>query len=166
MPSKSPAQVGPVSVTDAAYAAGFFDGEGCISITFHAGPAKKGGKTYHRERYSLAVSMSQNDKRPLEWLISRFGGSIRFVRGKRSYDHSRYYERWNWVISTRAAMQFLLITRPFLIVKAEQADLAFAFADTMYGRSSPGQGIRTPPAVQAVRAGIFQQMREMKRAIG
>lgn len=122
----------PVSIEDAAYAAGFFDGEGCISISYNPSnkSRKKNGKIYVNERYSLYVSLSQNDPAPIDWLVTRFGGSSRFLRGKRSYDQG-FYERWNWCITTNAAINFLRTIRPFLIVKASQADIAFEFAETM-----------------------------------
>jgi hypothetical protein len=80
--------------------------------------------------YSMAVSMSQNMKDPIEWLVETYGGSMRFVKGKRSYDRG-IYERWNWIISTAAAADFLRIIYPYSIVKQKEILIALAFQDSM-----------------------------------
>ena len=80
---------------DLAYAAGFFDGEGHIAIAYNSRAKKhSGGRDYFNERYWLYVQISQIDPRPLQWLQKRFGGALREVRAKRSYDGGMY-RRWD-----------------------------------------------------------------------
>ncbi len=140
---------------EAAYAAGFFDGEGCIAIACQPSRMAR-GKRSHKPRYWLNVSLSQNDPAPLVWMKDRFGGAVRFRRGKRSYDQGEY-QRWDWVASTAAALIFLRTVRPFLIVKASQADLAFQFAETVVPNRR-----NTPSDVQTCRADLFSRMRSAK----
>src|SRR5260370_28700476 len=146
------------SQSELAYAAGFFDGEGCICIALQKGSSCRGVYYPHIRRYFISISMSQNDPAPLRWLVERFGGSSRFLRGKRSY-YQWHYERWNWVLSTNAALRFLRLVRPYLIVKASQADLAFKFAETIEPKRR-----WTPPPVQKQRAKLYVQMKEAKDA--
>lgn len=148
----------PITIQDAAYAAGFFDGEGCISIALQLGSTARGKHYPNTRRYFLSVTMSQNDPAPLRWLVERFGGSTRFLRGKRTYDKG-YYERWNWCVTTKGALNFLKMIRPFLIVKASQADIAFEFSETIVMNRR-----KTPPDVQALRTDMYLRMKEAKHA--
>lgn len=155
----------PVSLQDAAYAAGFFDGEGCITIIWEPNKiTRRSYGTYHYQRYWLQINLSQNDPEPINWLVAKFGGCSRFVRGKRSYDRG-YYERWDWRISTNEAIEFLKTIRPFLIVKAAQADVAFEFAETMRSHSGRTFGQKLPPDVQQRRSELFVKIKEIRNAV-
>jgi hypothetical protein len=137
---------------EAAYAAGLFDGEGHIAITFRSNG--KGKARY--PRYQLYCSMSQNNREAIEWLVSIFGGSSRFVVGKRSYNR-RYYERWNWVISTANAAAFLETIRPYMIVKKQEIEIALAFQATM-----DKHRFRIPAEVVDFRRECHQRIRDIR----
>lgn len=151
----------PVTTEEAAYAAGFFDGEGCIGISMQIGATSRGKRYPDVRRFYLFVSLSQNDPAPINWLMEKFGGSARFVRGKKSYKEG-YYERWNWAITTKQALSFLRTIRPFLIVKAEQADLAFSFYETFH--LPPTGKNRLPDEINERRADFYRRMKECKNA--
>lgn len=102
------------SVVDCAYAGGFFDGEGHISIA----------ASDHR-RYGLTLSASQLVPGPLEWLQARWGGHLYLNRGP--IEARRGHPLFYWRASARQALTFLLDVRPFLQVKATQADVAIAW---------------------------------------
>jgi hypothetical protein len=90
---------------DIAYAAGFFDGEGHISIRKHTRDAS----------LNFRVSASQNDPQPLYWLQTLFGGNIyRQHSRKKSYAYV-------WVVSGEQAYKFLEAVLPFLMVKDAEA---------------------------------------------
>jgi chorismate mutase len=57
------------------WASGFFDGEGCISIS-------KRQRTVGYLEHHLSVQVSQNDKRPLLEIQKRFGGSLTVSKTK------------------------------------------------------------------------------------
>lgn len=97
--------------TDKAWAAGFLDGEGCISIMLGA----------HQRQIYLRVSVGQIDQQPLSDLQSYFGGSIRASQNKRRYV---YYE---WCAFSQRAADALTVLRPYLRVKHRQADVALEF---------------------------------------
>jgi hypothetical protein len=92
--------------TDIAYAAGFFDGEGCISI------AKNG---------SVDVRIVNTSKAVLVKLQTLLGGSItdRAQKvNKSQYAYSLYGEE---------AIEFLKILKPYLIEKLPQANTVFEY---------------------------------------
>lgn len=90
-----------VEQTDIAYAAGFFDGEGCISIT-------KNG--------AVDVRISNTAKNVLVRLQKNFGGSItnRTQKiNKTQYAYSLYGDE---------AIEFIKTIKPYLLDKLPQAD--------------------------------------------
>ena len=99
----------------AAWAAGFFDGEGCIS-------ARCESRDGHLKT-SLLVVISQTIPEPLLAIQRRWGGGIRDVQpGEEAWQH-----QWTWRIHGRAAAPFLRDIQPYLLVKREHADLALKF---------------------------------------
>lgn len=82
---------------DIAYAAGFFDGEGSITIGLDRGK-------YLR----LEVSSSQNLPPVLFWHVPLFGGKVYHPAGHAS----------QWKIYGAKAIPFLIMIQPYLIVKA------------------------------------------------
>jgi len=123
----------PPSVAELAYVAGFFDGEGCITIS------TKKNTNYFR----LTVQISQTDLSVLEWIASRFGGSV--------HNHGKQKERckktWIWFIGSFQAHEFLRVIRPYLIVKAERADIAMMFRETMCEQGSAPKNRSTPEII-------------------
>jgi hypothetical protein len=59
------------SETDNAYAAGFFDGEGNITIAANWRAGERRAST----AYHMRVGAGQNDPLPLVWLRARWGGT-------------------------------------------------------------------------------------------
>lgn len=122
MPTHAKAACLPPTLADKAYAAGFFDGEGCVFI------AKSRAKDCRVGfRYSMRIIIGQDDVRPLQFLRDRWGGSLsaRHVRanGKRSH---------NWVAHSKGAAAFLADVKPFLVLKSAQADVANTFQSRLF----------------------------------
>jgi hypothetical protein len=106
------------------WVAGFFDGEGCVSIVRR----KRGNWIEHH----LSVQISQNDQRPLKAIRKRFGGSQCVSMTPSGC--------WRWRIHGKAADAFLRAIHPFSIVKAEQIRLALvlrSFVGSPSRRSTP-----------------------------
>ena len=100
--------------TELAYAAGFFDGEGCVGI-----------KVEKRKRpcYSPYATVSQIRPEVLIWMRERFGGSTRFN------DKSGKNGIWTLWLSSRMALEMMRSLRPYLRIKAAEVDLILeAFA--------------------------------------
>jgi LAGLIDADG endonuclease len=114
-----------------AYLAGFFDGEGHISLAKRLTRKKhKNGTVCEYQRHQLQIAVSQKTREPLDLFVKEFGGSLVHKTHLRSYDKVQVW-RWDWVLSTAAAVAALKAMRPYLIVKASQADIAFEFASTL-----------------------------------
>lgn len=126
--------------TELAYLAGFFDGEGCVSIS-----------TRGRGGYGLLVSISQLTPVPLLIARARFGGSI-----SRTPDKRGYRAMVVWTVAARVAERALSEMRPFLIVKADEVDLALEF--------QRGLDIWTDKEEEQVRrARLASELQQMKR---
>jgi hypothetical protein len=92
-----------------AWAAGFFDGEGCIVLR----PAGKGRQ--------LWVSIGQKDVEPLRRLHAQFGGSINLVK------NGKWPPYYQLSFVSQQAFVFLVAIEPHLVVKRSQAQLAIEF---------------------------------------
>lgn len=90
------------------YLAGFFDGEGCISL------AKSG------RRYALIVQVTQCNRWILELFRMHFGGGIHQCER----NGNPFYI---WSITASKAMAFLETIEPYLILKKAEANLATTY---------------------------------------
>lgn len=103
---------------DTAWAAGFFDGEGSISIRkLFYGPLR-------RTHYGLYLRCAQVERGPLDKFVRIFQtGSVRLSR---AYDVNRapYHD---WCCAGTSAARVLDAMLPFLTVKHERAVLALEF---------------------------------------
>ena len=109
-----------------AYAAGFFDGEGTVTIRTEL---RKTCKTH-----VLQIAIGITDRAPLEWMSERFGGNIRGPVIRASERHKPIYF---WQLSAAKAGTFLEEVRPYLLLKAKQADIALELR-----RIKGSQGVR------------------------
>ena len=120
-----------------AWAAGFFDGEGCIRVN----------------GASIRIVVSQVDPAPIVRFRELFGGQIRHVT-------FRSYRRPIHVLElgSRSAASALQALRPYLVAKAEQADAALEFQS---GITKPKRGSVTDPERQR-RAALGEKIRLLK----
>ena len=99
------------------YLAGFFDGEGSIGI--YSNGAKK-GRTL---RVQLTQNVSPLATELLQECRSRWGGSLSLM------NRSLRKQAWNWQASAANGRRVLLDIRPWLRLKAAEADIALRFWD-------------------------------------
>ena len=111
------------------WAAGIVDGEGCIQIVKRQGVK---GYTYYLTR----LSVTNTDPRVTERFKAAFGGSISRQRMMKS---TRQKTKYQWMVNATKAERIILLLRPWLLVKAEQADIALAARQyRQYGARSLG----------------------------
>src|SRR5438132_4547552 len=115
--------------TTLAYLAGFIDGEGSIAIGRNEQRTRKDGPL--KRRWYLRLSAHQLDPRPLRLLASFFEGSVR-RHGYRRLPANR--DLFEWVVVSEKAYRAISAMRPYLIVKAEQADVAIEFQELLQKR--------------------------------
>lgn len=98
---------------DNSYLAGFFDGEGCISLI-------RIGKTKY---FQIVATITNTDLSILEKIKERFGGDIHM--GKKIKPNHK--DRYAWRVSSKSAYNFLLEIYPYSIMKQDRIKLALQF---------------------------------------
>jgi len=100
--------------TDKAYMAAILDGEGCV------GMRQKSSSTCFTP--SLRVSVTNTNVVLMTWITSRFGGWV--VHSTRKKGNRKPSHQW-W-IKGKKAQAFLLLLKPYIILKAEHVRLALS----------------------------------------
>jgi intein-encoded DNA endonuclease-like protein len=122
---------------DRAYFAGFFDGEGCVSI------ARQRGRSY-----SLIVQVSQKRLDQLERLQTEYGGRISIG------------DAGNWVVIGLSAYNFLADIYPWLQEKRDQVELAIEYS-YLFGFGQIGR--RRTADEKNTQQIMYELMRSLKR---
>ena len=114
-------EVGNLSETDKAWLAGIIDGEGSIFVM------KQKRKDRERDtNYILRVTVQSTDKFMCPKIHSLVGGPVIWEqRDKRENCKNTY----KWQCNGKKAAKFLKAIRPYLVVKADQADVAIGFQE-------------------------------------
>lgn len=98
---------------DLAYMAGFFDGEGSISLYLDA------------RQYRISVSMSNTNEWVVQWFHLNFGGSL-YLEPKH-IKNPNHRDAWRWQLIGKRSMPFLELLFPYLRLKREQAKIVMEF---------------------------------------
>jgi hypothetical protein len=128
------------------YYAGFFDGEGCVSIRYDS----------RCDSHILKVSIANTDRRILDELADIFGGAICGPYQKKEH-HVPWY---SWELQGRNAVPFLEAIRPYSRIKREQIELAFKIIETYSYK--PGRGHKLPEHIKLIRKTLAEQIRNLK----
>lgn len=113
-----------LSKNELAYLAGFFDGEGSVTIHENCKQSPRGKVPNH----TLQASIGNTDSRVLRWIQSVFGGA--FCLRKTRPDKPQWRPVAQWTIRAASALPFLVAIRPFLRMKGDQVDIAIAYQKT------------------------------------
>ncbi len=140
---------------DLAWAAGFFDGEGCILIARNS-PGVRGGRIHTSPSHHLKMTAQQTDERPLLKLQALFGGT---VNERRNLPQNKK-RIWGWYLSDNAAVKALMDMLPWLIVKRSQARLAIDFRNFI--DVTARYGIHPSEEEIGIRDAYWAAMKEMK----
>lgn len=129
---------------DVAWAAGFFDGEGCVHIH----------KDQHRydtnlASYKLTASVSGRNRAALDRFAELFGGRVR-LSPKRAYPGVPFFQLQLNTESASAALKAML---PYLTNKHDVAALAVEFQD-WYAASRTRS--RAMPEARRARAEVYK----------
>lgn len=128
---------------DRAWAAGFVDGEGCITLSECT--KKKTGCRW----FSAIVDVCQVNRKPLDKLQSIIGGRIRVLKD----EYGTAYQWRAYGDNTLVALKRVL---PYLVGKRRQAELVIEFQKTK--RKS---WERLAPEVHVRREAIFHELRAL-----
>ena len=105
-----------MEITNIAYAAGLFDGEGSVDI--YKASTSKASKNIS---LMLRVIITQKDGLIMNWLQDNFGG---YVQKNVRPDNNWVY---HWDIRSKAAEDFINSIMPFVKIKKPQLELALEF---------------------------------------
>lgn len=96
------------------------------------------------------------------YLKDRFCGTITF--DERSKKIPNRQDSWRWEVNSRKALIFLLAIRPFLVVKAEEVDLAIEFQNQ---KLRPGHKYsdQKQSGMSDQGASYYERLKDMKRGV-
>ena len=107
-----------ISIADAAYIAGLFDGEG--SVDFAKRKEKKRGKIYTVQRILMRIEMTDEDV--LNWVHEKLGvGTVR-KRNRSPSVKAHWKDRWVYSVRFRQAYQVAKLLWPFAQVKLHKIE--------------------------------------------
>ena len=112
-----------INLTDIAYLAGLFDGEGCVQYYQRLDSQRKDRpKRYKVWRISLEMSMT--DKPVMDWVFNLVKcGSLKLnVKNKSPSAKPHYKDQWRWRCSHRDAYQVAKLMWPFAQVKLHKLE--------------------------------------------
>ncbi len=133
-----------------AYIAGFFDGEGCISIS------KYQGKNNRTPVYSLQVVIVQKGIDALFEMYELVGvGSFH----ERKKYHVGTYE---WRIPPIDAADFLKEILPYLKSKKQEAEIAIEYQSKQGHKNSTGKGYTVPQNLIDEKEAYYLQLQKLK----
>lgn len=141
-----------VSEIDWARLSAYIDGEGCIRIK-----SNKGASGTSRRIFYAEVLVSNTDFRLLQWIQSRFGGSVHVCR--KAKDH--YPACGNWCVGARHAATIVRRCLEYFVIKRDQADVVMAFQATVLPDRRYGMKGR-PQELVDKQADLAQRLSEMK----
>ena len=134
---------------DLAWCAGFFDGEGFVTIQERKSTVK--GKIYRG--YYLRIGVNHVAVGPLEELKRVLGGTIRKQLGE---PVGNRHLRHSWQMSCQQAREALIKMMPYFRNKQNVAALGIELQNTMGNR-----GERTTEALQLLRAMLKQKISKL-----
>jgi hypothetical protein len=137
----------PLTEVERAYAAGVFDGEGCISASINAAG-----------RPQLSITLEMKNPEIPHWFFVSFGGCCRKVVRLSRIGRQEEYIIWSWRVGSGRCRPFLEVVTPYLRLKKPQAQLALAWIETL-----PGGGRKTPDDILLTQHLLMQEILEATR---
>ena len=145
---------GEPTTLDIRYVAGFFDGEGSVSITRRKPRIGASGQPTS-PKYILEAIIWNTNRRVLELIQQDFGGVLKRRRPR----GNQRKESWGLVWSHGRAYSFLERVFPYLVVKREQAKLGL-----MYWESRK-RSKRLPESEIQKRHYFYERMKTLNRDV-
>jgi hypothetical protein len=99
------------TIAELAYTAGIVDGEGSVALT------------RWKNSFLPFVQVTNTDRRIIDWLQERFGGSVYIFTRNSPIHKPRFNLRWVGKHSTA----LLIVLLPYLVLKRQQAELCLRY---------------------------------------
>jgi hypothetical protein len=141
---------------DYLYAAGFTDGEGCITVRRSTNRRPEWNPSMYA---SVTISQADPYGAMLTWFADRWGGAVR----KKPQAGTMARDAWEWCIVGRQAYVFLAGVRPYLKIKGPQADNALRLKTMRDARPVVSTGWRRPmsPREVALQSDVLAEARRL-----
>ena len=108
-----------MEISDIAYIAGLFDGEGCVTCKQKKTKRNdRGGKVYNQ--WYIRCEISMTDKAVIEWLQETLG--VGWSAEKRYNNKPKYKRQWRWCCGYRDALTFAKLVWPYAQVKLHKIE--------------------------------------------
>ena len=143
-----------------AWAAGFFDGEGCVMVEM-----SKEARCRHGFRTSLHANVTQTSLPCLQLFFENFGGAIS-TSNSRTPNGRRWSVQHRWVSRNEEALTFLKEIQPYSVVKKEQ--IAAALKYQMYSANGKKYGRLDnpiPDEVMASRVALRSMLQDIRSSM-
>jgi hypothetical protein len=142
-----------------AWAAGFFDGEGCVLVEMSK---EKGCK--HGYRTSLHATVTQTSLPCLDLFLKRFGGGITSAEHK-TPSGRRWAVQYRWSVRNENALEFLRSIEPYVVVKKEQVQVALAYPMTNDAGKKYGGRNPIPDTVMQARLAMRDMLKNIRASM-
>jgi len=140
-----------------AWAAGFFDGEGCVLVE-----QSKESRCKHGIRTSLHATVTQTSLPCLQKYLEAFGGSIS-TSEYITPNGRRWSVQYRWSVRNEKAVNFLMAIQPYSIVKAEQILVALRYPlAAENGRKYGNQSNPIPDDVMKARLEVRELLQKIR----
>lgn len=144
-----------------AYAAGFFDGEGCVSLFYMALRRWKSDPSKRIHGFRLVVVISNTDWQIIKLFRARFGGQAYQDMCRPAVPSRKPIYTWR-INGADLQTYFLRAILPFSLVKKAQVEIALKYLET-----SVGAGRRVSQSSWDIRLICYKKMQALnKRGIG
>ena len=107
-----------MKISDIAYIAGLFDGEGCVSYKQYNRQREHNKKPY--PTWQIRVEIAMTDKAVIEWLHETLG--FGWSAEKKYHTKPKYKRQWRWCCGYRDALIFAKLLWPFAQVKLHKLE--------------------------------------------
>ena len=108
-----------MGISDIAYIAGLFDGEGCVTCKQVKRKRKDRGEKVYNQWY-IRCEISMTDKAVIEWLHETLG--FGWSAEKKYHTKPKYKKQWRWCCGYRDALRFAKLLWPFAQVKLHKLE--------------------------------------------
>ena len=149
--------MGPIFL---AWAAGFFDGEGCVLVE-----QSKEARCKHGVRTSLHATVTQTSLPCLHKYVDVFGGNI--VTNEHVTPNGRRWSvQYRWSVRNEKAVNFLTAIQPYSVVKAEQIAVALRYPlVAKNGKKYGNQGNPIPDEVMKARLEVREMLQRIRASM-
>ena len=108
-----------MEISEIAYIAGLFDGEGCVTCKQKKTKrADRGGKVYNQ--WYIRCELAMTDELVVKWLHETLG--FGWCKEKKYRNKPKYKKQWRWCCGYRDALKFAKLMWPYAQVKLHKLE--------------------------------------------